>query len=221
MKKVLIATPAYDGKVGVQYANSLIDTIRLGITNDILIQPVYVPYDALIERARNYLLKIAFESEVDSVIWIDSDMEWNPEWVLKFINSEYDVLGAACPKKSIYEMYNVKCDPKNLVPDENGFIKVQSIGTGFLKMSKKAVEYLWESSESYTSDDTEYKRAFEVMVIDGSLYSEDTVVCTKLARGGFDIMLDSSITISHVGPTTFSGDFSDFVKRIGELNSKS
>jgi hypothetical protein len=214
MKKILIATPAYDGKVGIQYSNSIIDTIRLGISKDILIQPVYIPYDALIERARNHLLKIAFDSEVDSVVWIDSDMEWDPEWVLKFVESDYDVLGAPCPKKSIDEMYNVKCKPENLIPDKDGFIKVESVGTGFLKMSKKAIQHLWENSEAYTSDDVEYKRAFEVKVIEGDLYSEDTTVCKKLSDGGFSIMIDSSITVKHIGAMTFSGNFKEFVDRV-------
>jgi hypothetical protein len=214
MKKILIATPAYDGKLGVQYSNSITDTIRLGLLNNIFIQPVYLPYEALLEKARNHLLKIAFDSEVESVIWIDSDMEWDAEWVLKFIESDYDVLGAPCPKKSSEEAYNVKCKLENLVADDEGFIQVESVGTGFLKMSKRAIRYLWENSESYTDNDVEYKRAFEVKVIDGSLYSEDTVICKKLIDGGFSIMLDSSITLSHIGHMTFSGNFKEFIDKV-------
>ena len=220
MKRVLIATPSYDGKVGVQYTHSLLQTVQLGLANDVLFQPVYIAYDALVQRARNDLVAIAMDGDFDSVLWIDSDMEWNPEWALKFALSEHDVIGAPCPKKSLQEVYNVKCAPEDLVPDEDGLIKVLSVGTGFLKMSKKAIQHLWDNSPKYLSNEAERRWVFDVQIIDEDIYSEDTLVCTKLIEGGFDVLVDSTMTLNHVGPMTFGGNFADFVKRVQDSLAK-
>lgn len=216
MRKVLIATPSYDGKVSVYYANALADTIRLGLSEDIYFQAVYMSFDALIQRARNDLVALAVEADFDDVLWIDSDMEWNPEWAVRFVKSELDILGAPCIKKSIEEQYNVKCLPENLVPDENGIIKAEAIGTGFLKMSKKAIQALWEAGELYTSNGQERRWIFDVEIQDGDLVSEDILVCKKLVASGFDINVDSTITCAHVGSFNYVGDFSNFVERIAK-----
>lgn len=216
MRKVLIATPSYDGKVSVYYANALADTIRLGLSEDIYFQAVYMSFDALIQRARNDLVALAVEADFDDVLWIDSDMEWDPAWAVKFVKSELDVLGAPCIKKSIEEQYNVKCLPENLVADENGIIKAEAIGTGFLKMSKKAIQALWEAGKPYTSNGQERRWIFDVEIQDGDIVSEDILVCKKLAAAGFDINVDSTATCSHIGVLNYRGNFSSFVVRVTE-----
>jgi hypothetical protein len=216
MRKVLIATPSYDGKVSVYYANALAETIRLGLSEDIYFHAVYMSFDALVQRARNDLVAVALEADFDDILWIDSDMEWSAEWAVKFVKSELDVLGAPCAKKSLAEQYNVKCNPEDLIPDENGIIKAQAIGTGFLKMSKAALQSLWDSSESYTFNEQERRWIFDVEIQDGDLVSEDILVCKKLVAAGFDINVDSTITCGHVGSMYYSGNFADFVVRIAE-----
>ena len=77
-RKVLIATPAYDGRLDVWYTNALVNTIRVAQANNIYVHPVFMSYDALIQRARNDLFALAVEGEYDDMIFIDSDMEWHP-----------------------------------------------------------------------------------------------------------------------------------------------
>jgi glycosyltransferase involved in cell wall biosynthesis len=217
MKKVLIATPTYDGKVNVWYANSLAESIRLGLVNDIYFQPVYMAYDALVQRARNDLLDIAIKGEFDDIIWIDADIEWNPEWLLKLLNYEEDVVGGTYRRKAIDEAYVVKCQPENLIENDKGLIEVKGLGTGFLKMSKKAFTYLWDNSPSYDEIDSgklDRRWAFDVVIENGNLISEDITVSKKLIKGKFKIYLDPTMTCSHVGTLKFTGDFKDFMKRL-------
>ena len=211
MRKVLIATPSYDGRIDVWYANSLAESIRLGLANDIFFQPVYMSYDALVQRARNDLLAIAVENDFDDVIWIDSDMEWNPEWLLKLLSYEEDVVGGTAPRKAIEESYVVKCKPENLVKNDKGLIEVEALGTGFLRMSKAAVKHLWDNSEPYTHNGAEKRWAFEVKIQDGDIISEDVLACRKLVDGGFKIYLDPALTCAHIGPLKFTGNFEQWM----------
>lgn len=215
MRKVLIATPSYDGKIDVWYANSLSNTILLGVQNDVLFHAIYMSYDALVQRARNDLIGIAIKSDYDDILWIDADMEWDPKKALELIKSNYDVIGLPVIKKAPYtESYNVKIKPEDLVTGENGLISVDSIGTGFLKMSRKAFEYLWDNSEPYVHNEASRRWIFDVRIQDGDIISEDVLVCQKLREGGFDIYVDPSSTCNHIGNMKFTGNFEKFMERV-------
>lgn len=215
MKKVLIATPAYDGTVGVWFANSLAQTIKLGLINDIDFCPVYMSYDSLVQRARNDLLSIAVKNNFDDILWIDSDMEWDPQWAIDYINSDKDVIGSPVIKKTLEsESYNVKCEVENLNIDEDNLIEVLSVGTGFLKFSKKAFTYLWDNSEKYIHNGEEKRWAFEIKIQGNDIISEDVLICEKLREGGFKIFIDPYKTCNHVGVLKYIGNFKNFIDKI-------
>lgn len=212
-RKVLIATPAYDGRLDVWFTNSLINAIRVAQASGIFLHPVFMSYDALIQRARNDLIRLAVEEEYDDLIWIDSDLEFNPLWIMELLANEKDVIGVPCPKKTDREeLYNVRT--KNLEADEDGLIEIESIGTGFLKLSRKAVLDLWENSVPYQNEGRECRMVCEVLVEDGELVSEDNVMCRKLRDLGYAIWVAPTMTCAHTGVKKYYGDFGDFVQRI-------
>lgn len=213
MRKVLIATPSYDGKLDVWYVNSIINTVRIAQNKNIFIHPIFLSYDALIQRSRNDLVSIAINGGYDDMIFIDSDMEFDPDWVLQLLDSPEDVVGGTTRKKTDdIELYPVKT--KNLEISENGFIKVESIGTGFVKLSKKAFTSLWESSEEYENEGKKCRMIFDVKIIDGQLVSEDVIMFNKLSELGFNIWLNPKMTCVHIGTKKFYGNFESFLERI-------
>jgi glycosyltransferase involved in cell wall biosynthesis len=211
-RKVLIATPAYDGRLDVWYTNSLVNTIRLSQSHDIFVHPVFMSYDALIQRARNDLFALAVDNEYDDMIFIDSDMEWNPMWILDMINRPEDVVGGTARKKTDdAEIYVVKTS--DLSVHENGLIKCDGLGTGFVKLSRKAFMALWESSPEYRNEGKVRRMVCDVQIVDGELYSEDTVMFKKLNDLGFDCWLNPKMTCTHIGTKKFAGSFEAYLKK--------
>lgn len=212
--KVIIATPAYNNSVNIEYLNSLTETILKGKEVGIEFIAKFIVGNSIVHDARNQLVKIVKDSEADSVIWIDSDMEWNADWAIKFVKSDLDILGAPCIKRSMREMYNV-VGYEDLTVNEDGILKAKGIGTGFLKMSKKAINYLWDVSDKYAfMRDDQLAMVFEFPLIDGKMYGEDIYACKKLIDGGFDINVDTTITINHVGSHKFLGSFANYLEQI-------
>jgi hypothetical protein len=217
MQKVLIATPSYDGRLDVWYVNSLTNTIILGLQNQVELHPVFMSYDALVQRSRNDLLAVAVECEFDGILWVDADMEWQPQWAIDCVLSGQDVYGLPVIKKSLLaESYNVKCKPENLVLNGDGLIEVESVGTGFLYMSRAAVAYLWNNSEAYTHNGENRRWAFDVRIQDNDIISEDVIVCQKLREGGFKIVIDPTKTCNHIGNLKYVGDFNAFIKKLND-----
>lgn len=210
--KVLIATPAHDGRLDVWYTTSLVNSVRIAQENGIFLHPVFMSYDALVQRARNDLFRLAVEGEYDAVIWIDADLEWHPMWIMELLSSDKDVVGGTYRKKTDEaELYTVKT--KNLEV-EDGLIKVEGLGLGFVKMSKKAVQDLWEASEVYQNEGKEGRMVCDIQIVNGDLVSEDNVVMSKLTELGYDIWLDPRMTCVHIGTKKFYGNFEDFTKRV-------
>lgn len=213
MRKVLIGTPAHDGRVDVWYCNSLVNTIKIAPHFDTLIQPIYMSYDSLVQRARNDLVRLTLEEGFDDLIFIDSDQEWDPMWVFKLLEYEEDVVGGTVIKKSDSPGFNVKVLNLELKQQENGLMEVESVGTGFMKISKKALQAVWNQSPEYTNEGRVCRMVFDVQLIDGELVSEDNVFCRKWRSMGNKVYIDPHMTCNHIGPKKYQGNFMQFLKQ--------
>ncbi len=213
MRRVLLGTPCFDGRPDAWYMHSVIQTIKVCAVRGIEIVPILMSYDAMVQRARNDLVKLALERGFDDLLFIDADEEWDPLWALALIEHDVDVVGGAVRKKTDdAELYNVRAaSPFIPVERRTGLWLVDGIGTGFLRLSKRALQALWESAEPYRDNGSECRMVFNVAIVNGDLVSEDTFMCNTLKAAGFNIYLDPSFTVTHIGPKKFKGDFLTWV----------
>lgn len=213
MRKVLIGTPAHDGRLDVWYCNSLVNTIKLSMVHGVEIIPVYMSYDSLVQRARNDLVRLALEENFDDLIFIDSDEEWNPEWIFTLLNYDVDVVGVPVIKKSDTPAFNVKSLPDGMRFDKNNLMEVEAVGTGFLRISKNALEQIWDDSPEYMNENKKCRMVFDIQIIDGDLVSEDNIFCQKWRNLGGKVYIDPSMTCNHIGAKKYSGNFLDFLQK--------
>jgi hypothetical protein len=213
LKKIMVGTPSYDGTVTAHYVASLVAATKEAAKKNIDLVPVFLSYDALVQRARNELVKLAVEFNVESLIFIDHDLEFNPHWVVELAESPLDVIGGTYPKKTDEkEIYPISAS--NLELNGDGLIEVQGIGTGFLKLSRKALLTLWEKSSIYWNEGAQNRMVFDIGIIDGNLYGEDRMMCKKLTDLGFKIWLNPSMCCKHIGVKIYERNFLDYLSRL-------
>jgi hypothetical protein len=214
MKRVLIGTPSYDGRIDVWYANSLLQTIKMSSSHGYDVHAIYTSYDSLIQRARNSLFKLALNGNYDYLFFIDSDCEWQPEWFFNLLNRQEPIVGGALIKKSETEGYTVKLIDRNLkYSQDKKLIEVDGVGTGFMKISRFALEKLWEISEPYMSEGEEHRMICDIKVENGDLISEDYVIANKWKGLGYKVWIDPTITLNHIGIKKFKGNFELFLRK--------
>lgn len=212
MRKVLFATPCYDGKVHVEFLQSLLASVALAAQQGIALHPVQIVGDALVQRARNDFVKMALETECDDLIFMDSDQEWDPEWVVQLLSHPVDVVGCPVPKKSDTLIdFNVKVLPDGLLPPVNGLLQVAAVGTGFIRLSRKALQAVWDVSPEYTNSGTTCRMVYDLRITDGDLISEDTVFCAKWRALGGEVWVDPSMTCNHIGSKKWVRSFKEFI----------
>ena len=211
-RRVMVGTPCYDGRADVWYFNSLFQTAKMADALNVEIIPIWLSYDALVQRARNDCVALALESGCDDLIFIDSDLEWQPEWFYQLLDHPVDVVGGTYRKKTDEnEVYVAKFDNLGTIAPNphTGLLEVQGLGTGFLRLSNRALGWLWNNSPVYNErEEGKHRRwIFEVIVENGNLISEDILLCRKLRENGFPIWLDPRMTLSHIGTKKYQGSF--------------
>lgn len=208
MKRVLIATPCLDGKVDAWFVNSLSESIKLGIQNNILFQPIFLAYESILPMARNELLNLAFKQEYDSMVFIDDDEEWDAEILLNIVQSEKDVVTVPVVNKGDKKVqYNIFGLDRNFDP-EDGYFKADRCGTGFLKLSKKVIKDLWDSNPECIFRGNTLKYICEYSLVNDEFMGEDIILCEKIKELGYTIWVNASHTVSHIGTKKFKGNFS-------------
>lgn len=215
-RRVLIGTPAHDGRVQCQFAHSLVSTIRLCVQEGIDAREMFIANDS-VGVARNDLAAMVFHGSYDDLIFIDSDQDWQPEWIIRLLSYDVDVVGAPICKRDDVEQYNVKTRTGQILKHRDYDILTAAdlaLGTGLIRYSRKAVQTLWNLSEKYVSTKGVLTGwIFAAGPRHGELMGEDTAACERLRASGILTWVDPSMNPGHFGTKRWQGDFSGWLMR--------
>jgi hypothetical protein len=105
-----------------------------------MVQVVNIPY---ISAARANMLRAALDAKADIIVFIDYDVSWRPEDMLKLLETEGDVVAGTYRCKIDEEQYmgtiETNADHTPIVRAD-GAIKAKLVPAGFLKVTKEAVD---------------------------------------------------------------------------------
>lgn len=167
--KLFVATPMYGGQCAGMFAKSTADLSALCTQYGIPLQFYYLFNESLITRARNYCVDEFMRSSAQHLMFIDSDIGFNPQDVLALMAlqaqepDKYEIIGGPYPKKCIsWEKIKLAVDKGIADQDPNVLerfvgdyvfnpkantgsipinepVEVLEIGTGFMMISKQAL----------------------------------------------------------------------------------
>jgi hypothetical protein len=237
---LVIATPCFGGQISVLYAASLFKLQKLVRSyGEINLKILFKDGDALITRARASLIsQFLDDPSATHLLFIDADIGFEPEQILRLIQCGADMCAAVYPIKRIdwdkvrttietarpnpaaaALKYVFEVDDPNAVIAKAGFVKVRYAGTGFLMIRRGALERMCaqypqlqykrdHSTDAATASDKRFA-LFECMIgEDGTYLSEDFAFCKRWTGMGGEIWADLDSKLNHIGPMAFCGDLS-------------
>lgn len=209
MKKLFIGTPAYDGKVDVQYAMALLDTCEILRANNI--EPIVrVPVcGSLLVADRNRILEMFWQSGADYLLCIDADLGWDPRAVMRLIEAKKDFCGGVYPSRKgggFTFRPVVEDDGKIVMCPDTKLLKMEYIPAGFILLSRTAIKKmrdkhpeLYYSPKDPRSETESTYCLFNTEVWEGEFWGEDYVFCRRAMDAGLDIWVDPLIQFNHAG----------------------
>ncbi len=235
---LVIATPCFGGQISVLYAASLFKLQKLMRSySGLNLKILFKDGDALITRARASLIsQFLDDPDATHLLFIDADIGFEPEQVLRLIECGADMCAAIYPIKRIdwdrvrrsietarpnpaaaAFSYVFEVEDPAAVIERGGFVRVRYAGTGFLMIRRQALQRMCShypklqyrrdhSIDAAIPSDNRFA-LFECMIAeDGTYLSEDFAFCKRWIDMGGEIWADLSSKLNHVGPMTFCGD---------------
>jgi len=219
--EIFFATPCYGGMITDQYFLSMFKLSQAFMQYNISFRITTLRNESLVTRARNILSAMFMESTASHLFFIDADIEFDVDSILRALAYDKDILAAAYPKKALPVQYAINfkfLDPATKqVKIENGAVEVLDASTGFFCIKRRVFDKMREAyPELHYRNDSNIDEKFHKYCYsffdtlhdpdDNRYLSEDYTFCRRWQKLGGEIWLDPNTKLNHVGTYTFEGD---------------
>lgn len=226
---IMLCLPMFGGICHGDFALALVNTVHFLTDLGFRINTQAMFNESLITRARNNLARTFIQDKtMDMMMFIDADVTWKQEDVLRLILSDKDFVGGVYPRKKIHWDVVAKAaragkqNPQDWAYSylfngiegseaEDDLIEVTHAATGFLLLRRNVFDTLIPITKSY--DDVIDGNSvtgwdfFKVGIGENGRYtSEDYWFCNDWRKTGGKIYINPFIRLGHIGTHKFDGD---------------
>lgn len=169
-----------------------------------------------VDDARNSQVREFLKSDATDMVFIDADVGFRPEDLLRLVSVDRDVVAGVYPKKEDTEDFPVRPIPGELWADADGLVEVEGVPTGFLRMKRHVLETLRDKAVTFigqSGDPVPYPVIFERIIAGDKRMSGDYAFCWKWRQAGGLIHVDPEMHFTHTGNKTWTGTLGAFWKR--------
>jgi len=213
MRKVLICTPMYDSTCKAQYTISMIELMtRLNNEPDLEVKTLFALNESLITKTRNLLTHSFLNSDCTHLLFIDSDIGFDADQLIRFMKTDKAVLCGVYPKKNLdwskvsnavrsgipsnnllrHSLEYLFLQSPDAIVDDEGLVEIDAAGTGMMMISREVFEKLSDSVDSFrleskldnVSGDGEYIKEFFKSTIDkdSAVYLHEDFTFCKMCK---------------------------------------
>jgi len=212
-RKLFLAVPMYGGQSAGMFTRSVLDLAAMCAVHGVVLQVYFLFNESLITRARNYCVDEFMRSGATHLMFIDSDIGFDPRDVLALLAmaddaSPYDVIGGPYPKKCIsWEKIKLAVDKGVADADPNVLerfvgdyvfnprhntgsiplnqpVEVMELGTGFMLIRRKTFE--------------DYFKAYPALFYRPDHVRTEHFDGSREIHASFDVVIDRGYTFDDV-----------------------
>ena len=229
---LFIATPAYNNQVYASYATCLMKFVLQAHEAGMRVFYAHTLSSSLITKARNILARQFLQSDYSHLLFIDADMTFRPEDLMRLLDADKDVIAAICPRKEInwpavaaFARAHPDATPQalaqagasygtyELLTDDPVFldqpVEVGAIGTGIMLIKRAAFDRVRAAPGHQViseGPDAGEDIFFDTTFADGRYVSEDISFCRRFRAAGGRVWGAPWFRVGHIGNHEFIGD---------------
>lgn len=210
MKKLMIASPCHHGKCDVKFTLSLIQSLYLLDHSNIQTQILLPSTGSILSKERNDIIEAFWKSDCSHLLCVDSDVSWEPDAPLKFLQYDTDIIGGVYPARRNNDtlpkfMFLPETDYSGRLTQKpnSTLLKMIGIPAGFMMISrdcvKKMRDFYPEKKYKGSNNFEDAFAFFNTEIRDGMMWGEDYIFCKNAIDAGIDIWCDPNIMFEHAG----------------------
>lgn len=218
-RKLFLALPAYDFKVSLKMAVSLVKLATRVAAHGVDLQIGSICGCSVVSRARNLLADDFLNSDCTDLLFIDSDINFDEQDVFRLLAWTSD------PKKGIVagvptvrradKTYIATLDEGedgSLTMNAMGLVKAKRVATAFMMVRKDVFLKLRDEHPEWRYHDTKAGERmlhafFDFKCEPQGYMGEDFLFCDRARAAGFEVWVDPTIKLGHMGVMEYMGDF--------------
>ena len=213
MTKIHFLTPCYGGNITEVCFSSYLGFTIMAMQNGINFQIDTLSNESNVNRARNSCAAKFLSGDCSHLMFVDADIQFNPQDIVKLINHDKDIVGGIYPQKTLPPKMVV--NTLNNGEHEGDLIEVGTLGTGFMLIKRSVFEKMIEEGATpyvdaigLSSKENSNQYDFFQCTIDsnGRYLTEDWSFCRRWRQLGGKIWADTTIGLTHVGYFRFQPD---------------
>ena len=219
-RHLFVALPAYDFKVSLKLAISLARLAQEAPQHGVELSIGSICGCSVVSRARNLLVQDFIESSATDLIFIDSDINFEASDVFRLmawaIDPTKNIVAGVPRTRSVDKVYiaDLDYDENNeLTMNGMGLVRGKRVATAFMLVQRKVFETLIEANPQWKYWDKRTDRnlftVFDFLLTEEGYMGEDFLFCDRARAQGFEVWIDPTIKLGHMGVQEYAGAFGD------------
>jgi len=213
---VYLGIPMYGGAHGLAVGSLLSLQAHLMEKGHTVLFDI-VANGSILPKVRNGIVKRFIDSNAEVLVFIDSDMVYEPQAIEKLINAPFDVSVINYRVKStnvkyMAEAVREECEVVGTVYLGDTWIQTTRAGTGIMAIKRRTIEHITTPYLSYIDNGVEYHALFDFCLSDGHYYGEDYTFCRRVEAAGGQIFILADADAGHIGDTVYMGNYHNHLK---------
>lgn len=208
---VYIGIPSYDGKLHWTTCQGLVGLSHLCAKASVGIAIDVIPHDAFIGKARDTIAKRFMDSGMESLMFIDADIGFEPHSVVDLCKAAPDIVMGLYLLKSPKPRYPaLMAEPIVRHPSDMRLIKLLQGTTGFLRIRRRVIEKMiakWPDDYYHHGEVGKIHHLFPSGLYGHQFSGEDIQFCARAIECGFDLWAMQGIKLRHWGEQSWDSNW--------------
>jgi hypothetical protein len=220
-RKVMLGLPTYDFKISAKLAISLASFCVQAQQHGVDIQICNISGCSVVSRVRNLIASDFLASDCTDLMFIDSDINFDAEDIFRLMAWNSDpkkgiVAGIPVARKKgkVYISTLDTDDNEHIFMDKMGLVRAKRVATAFMMIRRDVFTQLKDAHPEWVYHDEkkvgdEMIAFFDFALKDGNYIGEDFLFCDRARELGFEVWIDPTIKLGHMGVEEFAGSFGE------------
>ncbi len=214
-KKIMLATPSYDRPAAAYtfaIARSRVALEAAGIQTAYLL----LQGNCHVDDSRNSVVRDFLESDCTDLLFLDADVDWEPEAIVQLCKHDLPIVGGVYP----YRREGGENMPVRLMDGKrdlsSGLLEVEGLPTGFMKIQRVVLEKMAAKAPKYFDKIYQTALVFDRPDPDehGTRWGGDIDFCNRARAAGWKIYADAELRLGHTATVIVRDSLAASIRRL-------